>query len=365
MAISISNKKAMKKIFFLLTTGILFTCTNCVKTVESLYISEDEYQLINLNTYTNMNGIHFINKDLGFIVGDNGEVCKTKDGGISWNTKSLGDYYLRDVHFCNETNGYIVGTNEFVTINKDDDITRIGLSDVIGVVFRTMDGGESWEKTVIDDGGLYDKIFCLSNDSAVIIYSTHVAITKNGRNWEKKYFGYDTITINEDTILLPYNYGLADIYSQNENQVVALGYYKSIITTDFFDSWDSYEHTSLNISTLENGQRLSSDENKIYLQASDTKWGELHEVPNLEGVGDFYEIEDMEGVSDLFYYVIVNTRIHRTKDGGNEWETIIPREGKYSKLQKINGQYIYGLGKSTSYYSGKGSGQYLIKISIN
>lgn len=59
----------------------------------------------NSRTLGNNNmGIHFLDENTGWMVGDDGAVLNTKDGGNSWSREVISDYSLSSVHFS--TDGY-------------------------------------------------------------------------------------------------------------------------------------------------------------------------------------------------------------------------------------------------------------------
>jgi len=69
------------------------------------------------------NQVTFINSSIGFIVGDDGGVGKTMDGGDTWvKQTNNGDGLLSSVNFINPTVGYAVGD----------------------VLYKSIDGGSSW-----------------------------------------------------------------------------------------------------------------------------------------------------------------------------------------------------------------------------
>lgn len=79
--------------------------------------------------------VQFLNTQVGFVVGEFGKILKTTDGGATWHDKQaalVGDQYFDinelptffDVDFRNDTEGYVVGLE--------------------GRVAKTADGGETW-----------------------------------------------------------------------------------------------------------------------------------------------------------------------------------------------------------------------------
>lgn len=54
--------------------------------------------------------IHFVDDNVGFIIGQNGTILKTTDGGFIWDEIQSGvTHYLLDISFANENVGYING----------------------------------------------------------------------------------------------------------------------------------------------------------------------------------------------------------------------------------------------------------------
>jgi photosystem II stability/assembly factor-like uncharacterized protein len=79
--------------------------------------------------------VQFLSTQVGFVVGEFGKILKTTDGGASWHDKQgslVGEQYFDimelptffDIDFRNENEGYVVGLE--------------------GRVARTTDGGETW-----------------------------------------------------------------------------------------------------------------------------------------------------------------------------------------------------------------------------
>ncbi|MDA3867305.1 MAG: YCF48-related protein [Salinivirgaceae bacterium] len=74
--------------------------------------------------------IYFVNGDNGFIICsdtlDNAVILKTINAGMEWSEKKvLADVIFNDIHFPSDEIGFVIGSN--------------------GLVLKTIDGGESWE----------------------------------------------------------------------------------------------------------------------------------------------------------------------------------------------------------------------------
>ncbi|MBI4528589.1 MAG: hypothetical protein HY695_32745 [Deltaproteobacteria bacterium] len=113
----------------------------------------------------NLNAVHFVNAQIGWIVGEFGLVLQTKDGGQTWASQNHGADLpqLFAVVFRDERNGWAIGQDGILMKTIDGGkrwvrgdlgtkrnlygISLDGHRGVIvgdGVVFRSHDGGSSW-----------------------------------------------------------------------------------------------------------------------------------------------------------------------------------------------------------------------------
>lgn len=116
----------------------------------------------------------FLNKDLGWIAGNEGVILKTTDAGSTWNYQQMnGTVYgmLTSLYFIDENTGWASGS---------------GLDIKGGVILKTTDGGSNW---ALQHNGYYRFIYSVffSNSSSGwavgdegIMFSTH----NGGSDWE-------------------------------------------------------------------------------------------------------------------------------------------------------------------------------------
>ena len=74
----------------------------------------------------------FINKDTGWIAGNEGVILKTTDAGSTWNYQQMNgtDYgQFNSIFFIDENTGWVSGS---------------GLDVDGGVILKTADGGDTW-----------------------------------------------------------------------------------------------------------------------------------------------------------------------------------------------------------------------------
>jgi photosystem II stability/assembly factor-like uncharacterized protein len=88
----------------------------------------------NAPTCEELRSVYFVNDNTGYAVGyyfdesETGILIKTLDGGKNWTDMTIGtvQIFLHSIYFTNANNGYIVGDG--------------------GTVLKTIDGGKSWTK---------------------------------------------------------------------------------------------------------------------------------------------------------------------------------------------------------------------------
>ncbi len=124
--------------------------------------------------------VDFINADTGWAVGhdSNGVVLKTTDGGQSWVSQlSIPHYEICDVSFCDLSNGSMVGYNYDGAY-------------YYGVILRTTDGGQNWSS---QSNRINTQLFgvCIidANNGTSVGNNTHdgtkviLRTTDGGHNW--------------------------------------------------------------------------------------------------------------------------------------------------------------------------------------
>jgi len=155
-------------------------------------------------------GISLEDVDVGIVVGENGAILATSDGGKSWTTKNtwVTKGELNDCFFTNQDVGITVGGNpnlwpSAMLLRTTDGGTtwrKISIGDYIGFggvtfldslkgfavgagIFRTIDGGLSWEHLRYG-GSLHGISFGTpSTGTAVGLFGTILRTTDGGATW--------------------------------------------------------------------------------------------------------------------------------------------------------------------------------------
>lgn len=122
------------------------------------------WSLINSSTTNNITNLIFVNSNLGFFSTATGEIFKTTNGGSTWLKTQVHQGGLNSVTFYNENIGLTAGDN--------------------GNIYRTINGGASWENlgslsifTINDLVFLNDKYAVAVGPSGNILVSDDLGLT--------------------------------------------------------------------------------------------------------------------------------------------------------------------------------------------
>ncbi|HMN48594.1 MAG TPA: protein kinase [Ignavibacteriaceae bacterium] len=172
------------------------------------YTEQTDWQLSVINSDKNLNSIAFIDNFTGFVVGSNGLILKTTDGGQNWNeintdiTKDLFSVCLANGRiFCAGENGTLLksgfnsqslesintGINEnFFNLKFIDDNTGF-ITGSNGVILNTVDGGLTWHKTTTGEKeNLFSIDFADGRTGFVVGWNGTILKTEDqGVTWHK------------------------------------------------------------------------------------------------------------------------------------------------------------------------------------
>ena len=234
--------------------------------------------------------IHFETSQIGWIVGDDGKICGTVDGGDTWTTQSSGvTSKLWDVSSVSKNEVWVSGTSGTIlksvdcgsswqTLMQGDSSDGIFVSvefvdsnvgwacNTDGSVYKSSDGGSTWNLSIKHFMTGAHQIFTFDgltqyHSNLGQLYRTH----DGGSTWDSVSIQCPNNYFSSDLSFVDANHGFASIMNGTGGMII--NEYPMVKTTDAGQSWEEsiYLHTG--------GFGFSS----IHFVDEDTGWlGGLH-----------------------------------------------------------------------------------------
>lgn len=281
-----------------------------------------------------INQVYFLSESEGFVVGRGGTLMRTSDGGDSWLQATVPvDVYFIKMVFSGASNGWVLGKGDYY---------------YGGRVFATTDGGMNWvEQTLPTTYGNVQDIFFLDNQNGWIVGENGLVFrtSNGGSTWQDK-----SITGGD----VPSFYFVS---FSSLTQGIALGrssyYYGFAIaqTTDGGDNWlvqySGLQNSMYGADRIDNSTVVTVGDQGLVLKTSDEgkSWFFPMGLPseNLAAV-DFYD--PLWGMA-----AGESGSIIQTDDGGSTWTEILTGYSiPLRSIQILNQNAIYA-GGSGEYYS--------------
>lgn len=163
----------------------------------------------NSGTTENLNEVKFVSINIGYIVGNNGTMLKTTDGGNTWNPLSVGSFEnLTSVCFLDNEIGFVSGVG-FVLKTNDGGITwetldlnitssseiyfidnLIGFIGTANKIYKTTDGGDNWAEVELIGVNNFNTIYeieFITNTTGYAINTKGILETiDGGQVWTQK-----------------------------------------------------------------------------------------------------------------------------------------------------------------------------------
>jgi photosystem II stability/assembly factor-like uncharacterized protein len=348
---------------------ILFTVGEYGTIMKSVDYGENwdfENKVCGIETY--LRDVTFCDADIGLIVGDDGVVLRTENGGNFWNLIDSGiNADILCIEFIDVTTAY-AGTSQglYKTTDLGNEWLFCGLygyiksinflTEQIGFltrgnqIFKTEDGGNNWyciyNLTIGDSNWISD--ICFFNDSIglfvggfyddgfpdpnVVIYKTY----NGGIDWSQKQMSLGAVI---------------SISNQNNYVYTPIGIddymFGSIYQSDdygenWYVSYNSGNPPIYSISLLNDLAIAVGYGGKILKQEiNNTFWDEI-------GLYLSFRLVDIQFVnSEIGYLSTYDDYIYKSQDGGNTWE-YVNSNTLINKFFFINEDLGFGLGYGTT-----------------
>ena len=300
----------------------------------SFAISTEEHGWFKLpvNISSSLNSVHFENENLGWAVGNDGNIMKTTDGGYNWVNQNSGTYdYFTEVEFVNNNTGWVIGLDGTIlktsnggsiwTSQQGTIISSLESESFIdanngwilsyyGKIFHTTNGGTDWSLQFQLPDGYYYSIKFINNLKGwvsgnltpwneSVIYKT----IDGGQSWQNSYLNL-------------YTAGVLDLYFVNENYGCGVGIHGvNMLTVNGGTSWSvltqGFNNWLYSVHSISEFHSWAvGDEGTILNTTDGYNW--INQVSGTEErFNSIYMVNDWVG-----YIVTQNGNIFKTNSGG-------------------------------------------------
>lgn len=339
--------------------------------ISASYAPARQWERLDTGTDTDLNDIYFVDRTIGWIVGSNGTILSTKDGGETWTQQeSRTTNQLNSVHFFDEFTGWIAGDDNLVLVTDDggerwserrpSPVSGQHLTDIYfsnlkngwtaggpgGHIYYSADRGTTWQRqALLSPDSTIQAIRFVDQGNGKVVYGNRIHHTNNrGESWNLS-----------NAIAKDESFSVSDVWFHNDTAGWAVGNLHNdgliLKTNDGGSSW------------IEAKRMPGTDFRSIHF-ADDNTGGILaasgYLLQTTNGGEEWTKIETSAGAvsNDLFYsdpgagwVAGDNGVVHRFQD--QKLPDISTIEGKYKKVQVEEEQdAIELLERSREYGSG-------------
>lgn len=331
-------------------------------------------------TYTNgdLNDVVFPSASVGFAIGSRGEILKTTNGGLNWQTLQSGSTsYLRRIQMLDANTGFVAGYNN--------------------TVLKTTDGGTSWAK-LKSNGNFFNDLSFANVNTGWLVEGNKIHYTSDGgNNWTVQYSAANNYpnsihatsastawavgvsglvlkTTNGGASWNSVNVGstssLNEVYFSDATHGWILGNDKTVLrTVDGGNNWTLAAPVSSNNNSFNNVYFVDSqtgwmNSGNYFYKTTDggISWIELPQISQSSGYPNrFVMLNNSEGV-----FVGSRGTIARTSDGVNTWQNVDGSAKNYlNYVQFVNNNEGFILGSDRTFMSTTDGGKNWVARKVN
>jgi photosystem II stability/assembly factor-like uncharacterized protein len=257
-----------------------------------------------IRTYSDLNKVYFIDTLNGWVTIQDGGILKTIDGGITWLSQDC-KYCNGELFFVNEKEGYAKGSSPFSA----------------GMILSTLDGGTSW-KTIHNTPIVSNFYIRDSNDWIWLkggITGGLFNSTDKGLTWGKKsdMFQFTKKYLNRDIFFIDKNIGW--ILLQNEFMISDIFSKELLYTENNGITWAPYNISfedvinSIYFIDKNKGYVVGNNGNIVRTNDGGKTWEKLRS-------GTLEHLNDVQFIQNKGWIIGSNGGILTTNDGGINWK---------------------------------------------
>lgn len=299
----------------------------------SQMLKAQSWSLLDIDTTENLNKVYFTNDTTGFILGDNGLLLSTLDGGSIWDTIATNVLHdSRTISFANEDVGYMNG-------------------------LKTTDGGATWLPQVSSE--IYGFMYAYDENRIMAGHGSSFNGTiyesnDGGLSW-LPHWGHPGLTMFNDCEFINQDEGyISSWYAGHLFKTVDAGANWSEIVIDEVDgnSWVSDDYMSVACPSQDT-VLVTHESGLLKTVDGGNTWSEL--IPAWLTYS-FYPTSVIVLANDNYLLVsrgnhpsIASPRIYETSDGGDSWTT---SANTVERIRDVacNTSYCFAVGSNGTVY---------------
>ena len=242
-----------------------------------------QWELQNSGTTEDLNDVHCITDDTVMVVGNNGTIIRTLDGGNQWTAvTSPVTENLNEVQFANPSAGYIIGNQGIILKSVDAGATWQALNTGIsadllslyvvsadtvyvggsgGMIIKTVDGGSNW--TIINFP-FTNSVWDLEKPSFSALY---VITEPDSTNQTARLYKSTDEGISWDTLVFNYYPAFRLLKFYNENEAIV-----TFSNIDFIEPFGKISHDTLPDIYFIYPYFIKENIKDIFVKTPDTVW---------------------------------------------------------------------------------------------
>lgn len=292
-------------------TLLLFLLLFCLRSVKADWTPQHS------NTLAWLHDVYFLNDSKGWIVGSNGTLLTTSDGGKNWEKHAVNTSdNIRQIHFLDEKNGWLL---------CERDVYSRG-SEAKSYLLKTSDGGGTWTTVNFSASGRerISRIFFSAGGLGFAIgeAGAYFVLNDEGIAWKRK--------------TAPVGYLLLDgLFTDNFHGVMTGAGGTVLFTEDAGVSWNKVEFSSkfggkFNSAFFINNRNgwVVGTDGKIFQTISGGKFWREQNSTVTENLNDIFFVNTAEG-----WAAGDNGTILHTMTAGNVW--MVEDSRSRHKIEKL------------------------------
>jgi photosystem II stability/assembly factor-like uncharacterized protein len=338
------------------------------------------------NTFNSPRNLFFINNEVGYVFGKDGQILKTTNGGKYWKSYNHGSNQLNSAYFFNERKGFICGSSKTLIKTNDGGITWQSIGSLIGQlrfntvftkiyfvnelvgfitgdygeIIKTIDGGQTWSlvSKLEYDISINDIAF-LDENKGYVLTSNYLYETVNGGLiWTRiekddAYESLNAFDITSDggekwivghgaSCCIGYNTGSV-IYKHESNTTWKTISYLGLDSNGFSAVYFN-DKQGLIFSQFTSGKTLDGG----------ITWQQIYPPET-----NIIQVEVINGI----VYLLAQNYIYKSTDFGDTWE-ILSESNYFRKLYFLNSQIIYTIAQERGIFKSIDGGVTWVNVSL-